>query len=436
MLRNTTTTQSVCFIAVLTLLAFLCYTLEAPPTLSQSGNNPTLIQVATSTAPSSGNVSSEVIRILYATRLFAIRGWRWGEGTGALSACPNMIGRCEFTANMSLIKESDALLFFIRNSVGRHFRQPHQKWIFSINESPVHTHRNLSNYENKFNLTLTYVHSTETNINWSYGRCLRITDEDPMFQPELGSSAHLNSSAADASPPYVNYAHGKKHLAAWFVGSCVANSRREMYVKEMQRYADIHIYGCGPYRCPQFNKKYCDQVLLNNDYKFYLSFENSLCTDYVTEKLWRAMSINIVPVVMGLANYSQLLPPHSYIDVRDFASPKHLVDYMKLLDANDFLYNEYFRWKPHYRCSVGDKHVPCDICRHLLETRGRQQRVKNVTSFWGVENNCVDTRTFYRTLGVDADSWPTLEEAIEKHDLEREREKEAMNKLKPSVNKT
>jgi glycoprotein 3-alpha-L-fucosyltransferase len=44
-------------------------------------------------------------------------------------------------------------------------------------------------------------------------------------------------------------------------------------------------------------------------------------------------------------DYADVAPPHSYIHVDDFRSPRDLADYLRVLDANDTLYNEYFRWK-------------------------------------------------------------------------------------------
>jgi alpha-1,3-fucosyltransferase len=51
------------------------------------------------------------------------------------------------------------------------------------------------------------------------------------------------------------------------------------------------------------------------NYKFYLSFENSVCRDYISEKFWKALNNNIVPVVLGGADYSRVAPPKSYINV-------------------------------------------------------------------------------------------------------------------------
>ena len=56
-----------------------------------------------------------------------------------------------------------------------------------------------------------------------------------------------------------------------------------------------------------------------------LTFENSLCIDYVTEKYWRnSLERGLVPVVYGASRYS--------LHVADFGSIKALADYLKYLD--------------------------------------------------------------------------------------------------------
>ncbi len=56
------------------------------------------------------------------------------------------------------------------------------------------------------------------------------------------------------------------------------------------------------------------------EYKFYLSFENSVCEDYVTEKFWKVLDYSVIPVVLGGANYSKFAPAKSYINIRDYAT--------------------------------------------------------------------------------------------------------------------
>jgi glycoprotein 3-alpha-L-fucosyltransferase len=60
-------------------------------------------------------------------------------------------------------------------------------------------------------------------------------------------------------------------------------------------------------------------------------------------------------------DYADVAPPHSYIHVDDFRSPRDLADYLRVLDANDTLYNEYFRWKSDW-VVTSDTNYWCRIC--------------------------------------------------------------------------
>ena len=53
-----------------------------------------------------------------------------------------------------------------------------------------------------------------------------------------------------------------------------------------KRYVTVDVFGvCGSKRCPRAESDRC-RKLLNSDYKFYLSFENSNCDNYITEKFF------------------------------------------------------------------------------------------------------------------------------------------------------
>ncbi|CAG0903788.1 unnamed protein product [Cyprideis torosa] len=52
----------------------------------------------------------------------------------------------------------------------------------------------------------------------------------------------------------------------------------------------------------------------SKQYWFYLSFENAVCEDYVTEKLARGLDSHSIPI--SLANQTGVrLPPRSYLKV-------------------------------------------------------------------------------------------------------------------------
>ena len=70
-----------------------------------------------------------------------------------------------------------------------------------------------------------------------------------------------------------------------------------------------------------------------------MSFENTFCTDYITEKAFNVYNdLNVIPVVRGGANYSKLLPSGTYIDASDFPSPEALGDYLVALGYDRVVY--------------------------------------------------------------------------------------------------
>ena len=84
-------------------------------------------------------------------------------------------------------------------------------------------------------------------------------------------------------------------------------------------------------------------------FQFYLSLENSLCRDYVTEKFWKVLPYNVIPVVLNGADMPSLAPPHSYIDMNQFSSVHHLAEYMIKVSQDDKLFASYFWWRSFYK---------------------------------------------------------------------------------------
>lgn len=126
----------------------------------------------------------------------------------------------------------------------------------------------------------------------------------------------------------------KSKIAFWTVSHCKTDNHREVFVQKLQQYLAVDVFGeCSGVDCPRKLKESCF-ASQGPHYWFYLSFENSNCPDYVTEKLWRILDSAIVPIVMGGGNYSRIAPPHSVIDVNDYSSVEELAKYLVHLTEN------------------------------------------------------------------------------------------------------
>ncbi|XP_025105559.1 galactoside 3(4)-L-fucosyltransferase-like isoform X2 [Pomacea canaliculata] len=259
------------------------------------------------------------------------------------------VKNCVATTNRSLLRDADAVMYqlqFMSEPEAPSNRPPGQIWIGLGMEPPVNYH---STYGRE---------SWRAAFNWS----VSYREDSDLFDPY----AMLKPSLIPPGKNYTLSALRKNRTAAWFVGHCKTQSRREEYVRRMQAIIPVDIYGrCGTHVCPKSKGRECNG-LLNNMYRFYLSFENSFCKDYVTEKLFNIMGgMNIVPVVRGGADYKKFLPPGTYIDAADFKSPEDLARYLKHLETDVAAYSEYLRRKDQYRTVFMRPLIFCKLCEML-----------------------------------------------------------------------
>ncbi|RXN17057.1 alpha-(1,3)-fucosyltransferase 9-like isoform X2 [Labeo rohita] len=172
----------------------------------------------------------------------------------------------------------------------------------------------------------------------------------------------------------------KNKLVCWIVSNWNSKHKRSQYYKNLKQHISIETYGHS-FRRPVSNENYSDLV---SSCKFYLSFENSIHKDYITEKLYNPLKLGTVPVVLGppTKNYEELIPGNAFIHVDDFSSPKELAEHLKLLDQNESLYRQYFTWREHFVSSTtyfGPEHA-CWACDHIR--RNKNYRVDNDLNSW------------------------------------------------------
>ena len=123
-------------------------------------------------------------------------------------------------------------------------------------------------------------------------------------------------------------------------------------------------------------------------YKFYLAFENSICADYVTEKFFKPLIYEVVPIVLGGADYTKFAPPHSYINALvDFKSPKELADYLLFLNSNDQLYARYFDWRKDYTISIFDPKGWCHLCKLVNDLTVPNKVYSDIQHWWMLEKD-------------------------------------------------
>ncbi|XP_077554140.1 alpha-(1,3)-fucosyltransferase C-like [Haemaphysalis longicornis] len=303
---------------------------------------------------------------------------RWNFGPGncnftifQCSACGNA---CHITNDRRTLNDSDAVLFHGKDINLRDmpkWRSPGQIWVYWSMEPPTYPYTDsLKHLKNTFNWSMTY--RLDSDVVTYYGKV------NKYKTPQTYDWERLEMAWRQ-----------KSRMAVWAVSNCVTPSKRENYVLELRKHVAVDVYGfCGRNKCPKKRRARCYRDF-SKVYFFYLSFENSICKDYVTEKLFEALRYDIIPVVFGGGNYSVVAPPGSYIDALSFSSPKHLADHLKKVSSNFSLYAKYFDWKRTQSVTINDWRTQsyCSLCENLQRVSFKQQTLSVDPFHWWVNKS-------------------------------------------------
>ncbi|XP_067670447.1 glycoprotein 3-alpha-L-fucosyltransferase A-like [Haliotis asinina] len=259
---------------------------------------------------------------------------------------------CDISTNEAHISSADAVIVHGVNLPSSKYpnRNRNQVWILYGWESPHHYGKDTvfrSDWNGRFNWTLTY--RLDSDIPFPYNRILY-----------TGGTVNIS-----------DVLRRKSRSIAWFVSNCGTPSKRELYVKELQKYIDVDIYGAcrqnKSFDCPRERSFGC-LSMLNTTYRFYLSFENSLCKDYITEKFYNTFMTSAIPIVRGGADYARLLPEGTFINTASFDSPKSLAKYIKYLERTETAMGYFLAKKHKYEYISTEKTEfdwRCQLCAKL-----------------------------------------------------------------------
>ena len=255
---------------------------------------------------------------------------------------------CNISCDKSSVADSDLVIFHHNEmNIEPPTKTTNQKWVFWSFESSVHTNKNFkrSQWKNKFDMTMSYRQDSQGYA--PYNKLRRKTVENVRNYSDIFKR--------------------KKKDVAWIVSHCETSSKREQYVSKMKTVINVDVYG----RCGKPCKWTGTGCLknLSKDYKFYLSFENSICEDYVTEKVFNVYNdgVDIIPIVRGAPNIKGLLPNGTFISTLDFNSPKELAKYLKMISLNETKYVEYLKTKDSFVTSGSSFLLEglCSLCTKL-----------------------------------------------------------------------
>ncbi|XP_069971529.1 4-galactosyl-N-acetylglucosaminide 3-alpha-L-fucosyltransferase FUT6-like [Penaeus vannamei] len=353
-------------------------------------------------------------------KVVAYVGWRWVRKNWfnahvkdiQSGFCPRA---CTITANLSELGSADAVLIHLRSVESLEAlqadlgpRDPSQPWVLFETETHLlgnSVHRaSYRALDGVFNRTMSY--RLDADVRFVHGFVVRRGRDASLLPPHWVRQINVGKRSRNEEFVSMKFRHlpvfeGKndtRQLVVAFISNCWDNSGRLRYIEELRKHMRVDVFGvCGSLHCG--TRRYAEHEydvgkdpclrLAARKYLFYLAFENALCTDYVTEKIYNMMYYPLVPVVRGAAEYAALLPPHSYVDAGRY-TPEALARELQRLANHQGEYEKYLAWRNYYQPStVGGARVLCDLCTRLHDQEFYQEKVVEDFYDWFVtRSNC------------------------------------------------
>ncbi|KAF9424390.1 hypothetical protein HW555_000529 [Spodoptera exigua] len=250
-------------------------------------------------------------------------------------------------------------------------------------------------------------HDLEHFFNWTW--TYKLTSDIPhpflniysMNNTIVGPTTNMQwSTVMKKTRKYASKVKQKKKAVAWILTKCKLKSKHQDFIREI-RYElsgynyTLDIFGpCSANKCPGSSALKCYKMV-ERDYFFQVVVEEYLTEDYVTEVMVSAMSHLAIPIVLGPNDYSNFLPPGSYINAQTFNMKKlgALIDY---LIKNPDMYEYFFDWKKYYFYKVHPRSNVCNLCKKLNEFNGTSVVKRHFRHWWDPEyrDECQRMRLF------------------------------------------
>lgn len=287
---------------------------------------------------------------------------------------------CKMSFNKRDRLKSDAIILDGRfvQGYGPRDRPVGQVWIFAAHESPIEYNGPTDGkwkeapWKNSYNWTMTY-NKLHTDIYLPYG----------VLKKKQGYNRRN----------YEMISSMKKNEGLIITSHCETQSNRTEYINELRKHFPITVLGkCGEkWNCGRAHVHDDCFNLLNTTFKYYLAFENALCQQYFTEKLFDNYKYDTVLITRGGSEgeADKLFPEGTFISADNFKSAEGLAEFLNDLSNSDYaamLEKKDMYYSPGYKTVY--ETAMCDLCEKMNNQDAYRKTIPDIEKWAFGENQC------------------------------------------------